>query len=70
MNLPGGMSNFLESSVELMKVMARACGHSHLNKFCKADLATFNMALSQLSGIEYSGFNSEREFHFPELNQE
>ena len=26
------LANFFEASVELMKIMARACGHSHLNQ--------------------------------------
>lgn len=55
------LATFFESSAELMKVMARACGHSHLNEFIRDDLATFDDKLSRLSGVEYSGFNSERE---------
>lgn len=59
-----GLANFFESSVELVKVMARACGHTHLNQFCIEDLATFNATLAQLSGIEYSGFDAGRNFKF------
>ena len=51
---------FFDSSVELMKVMARACGHSQLNEFSHEDIATFNKQLSHLSGIEYSGINTEQ----------
>jgi len=54
------LANFFNSSVELMTVMARACGHSHLNEFSHDDLATFDSKLAQLSGIEFSGFNPER----------
>jgi len=54
------LANFFNASVELMKVMARACGHSHLNQFTKKDLATFNYELAQLSGIEFSGFDVKR----------
>ncbi len=54
------LANFFESSVELMQVMARACGHSHLNEFNKDDLATFNHELSKLSGIAFSGFDADR----------
>lgn len=54
------LANFFNSSVELMKVMARACGYSHLNQFNKDDLATFDAALAQLSGIEFSGFDAKR----------
>jgi glutamate synthase domain-containing protein 2 len=54
------LASFFDSSVELMKVMARACGHSHLNEFSHEDIATFNKQLSHLSGIEYSGINTEQ----------
>jgi len=54
------LSNYLNSSVELMKLMARACGHSHLNEFKHEDIATFDHTLSQLSGINFSGFDPER----------
>ncbi len=55
------LNNFFNSSVELMKVMARACGYSHLSQFNKDDLATFDPVLAQMSGIEFSGFDPERE---------
>ncbi|MCL4128736.1 UNVERIFIED_CONTAM: hypothetical protein GTU68_037688 [Idotea baltica] len=55
------LASFFDSSVELMKVMARACGHSHLNEFSHEDIATFNKQLSHLSGIDYSGVDTERD---------
>jgi len=54
------LANFFDASVELMKVMARACGHAHLNGFSREDLATFEPGLAQLAGIEFSGFDPER----------
>ncbi len=58
------LATFFESSVALMKVMARACGHSRFDEFSLEDLATFDEKLARLSGIEYSGvsstFNLER----------
>jgi len=54
------LGNFFNSSVELMNVMARACGHSSLNEFCLNDLATFDRQLSELSGIAFSGFDPNR----------
>ncbi len=54
------LANYLNSSVELMKVMARACGHSHLNEFNPEDIATFDLKLAQLSGINFSGFDATR----------
>ncbi len=50
------LQNFFNASVELMQVMARACGHNHLNQFNKDDLATWNRDMAMLSGINYSGF--------------
>ena len=52
------LHNFFDASVELMKVMARACGHDALNKFDKDDLATWHREMALLSGIKYSGINS------------
>jgi methylamine---glutamate N-methyltransferase subunit C len=51
------LHNFFHTSVELMKVMARACGHDDLSKFNRNDLATWHREMSLLSGIEYSGFD-------------
>jgi len=53
------LATFFASSVELMKVMARACGHSRLDEFSLDDLATFDAKLAQLSGVAFSGFSSE-----------
>ncbi len=50
------LKNFFEASAELMKVMARACGHDSLSSFNKEDLATWNREMALLSGIKYSGF--------------
>ena len=55
------LTNFFNSSVELMKVMARACGYSHVDQFNQDDLATFDPVLAQLSGIEFSGFDAKRQ---------
>ena len=51
------LHNFFTSSVELMRVMARACGHDALSKFNKNDLATWHREMALLSGIEYSGYD-------------
>jgi hypothetical protein len=40
---------------ELMKLMARACGHDHLSGFCLDDISTWHLDLSRLAGIPYSG---------------
>lgn len=50
------LATFFAASVELMSVMARACGHDHLSKFTKTDLATWNHDMARLSGVRYSGY--------------
>jgi glutamate synthase domain-containing protein 2 len=50
------LKNFFEASTELMKVMARACGHHSLGDFNANDLATWHREMAMLSGIKYSGF--------------
>ncbi len=49
------LARFLNSSVELMKVMARACGHDNLNQFNLADITTWNRNMADLSGVRYGG---------------
>lgn len=51
--------NFFSASVELMQVMARACGHDALSQFDKADLATWHQEMARLSGVQYSGVASD-----------
>jgi glutamate synthase domain-containing protein 2/CDGSH-type Zn-finger protein len=54
------LSNFFSATIELMQVMARACGHTHLNEFSKDDLASWDKSLAELAGIEWSGFDPDR----------
>ena len=49
------LNRFLRASVELMQVLARACGHHHLNEFNIDDLTTFDRDMAYLTGIEYGG---------------
>jgi glutamate synthase domain-containing protein 2 len=49
------LTNFFEASVELMQVMARACGHDHLSKFSIDDLTTWKRDMADLSGVAYGG---------------
>ncbi len=49
------LCNFFSASVELMSVLARACGHTHLREFCAEDLTTFNREMAHLTGISYGG---------------
>jgi glutamate synthase domain-containing protein 2 len=49
------LRNFLEATVHLMQVLARACGHSHLNQFCLDDLTTYQRDMAYLTGLRYGG---------------
>ncbi|MGK0297401.1 MAG: glutamate synthase domain-containing protein 2 [Gammaproteobacteria bacterium] len=49
------LAQFFETSIELMKILARACGHNHLNKFNELDLTTWKKEMAELSGVEFSG---------------
>jgi glutamate synthase domain-containing protein 2 len=49
------LNRFLRASVELMQVLARACGHRRLRDFTLDDLTTFDREMAQLSGIAYGG---------------
>ena len=51
------LNNFFRASTELMQVMARACGHDHLNKFCVDDLTTWDRDMAHLTGIAYGGLS-------------
>ncbi len=47
--------NFFTASTELMKVMARACGHDHLNKFNRNDITSWKKEMAELTGIRFAG---------------
>ena len=49
------LNNFFRAATELMQVMARACGHDHLNKFCIDDLTTWDREMAHLTGVAYGG---------------
>ncbi|MEO1035359.1 MAG: glutamate synthase-related protein [Pseudomonadota bacterium] len=49
------LARYFHASIELMQVLARACGHDHLSKFCRDDLTTFDRQMSELTGIAYGG---------------
>ena len=53
------LNNFFRAATELMQVMARACGHDHLNKFCIDDLTTWQREMAHLTGISYNGVTEE-----------
>ncbi len=47
--------NFFTSTVELMKVLARGCGHRHLSEFVQEDLTTWKRDIAHLTGVHYAG---------------
>ena len=49
------LHKFFSATVELMSVLARACGHTHLSEFCTDDLTTFDREMHHLTGIAYGG---------------
>ena len=52
------LNRFFRASTELMQVLARACGHTHLNQFCIDDLTTWKRDMAYLSGVQYAGVQS------------
>ncbi|MEZ5332777.1 MAG: glutamate synthase-related protein [Thermoanaerobaculia bacterium] len=49
------LARFLHASVELMKVLARACGHDRLSAFRREDLTTWKRDVAYLTGVDYGG---------------
>ena len=49
------LHKFFCATVELMSVLARACGHTSLSQFCTDDLTTFDRDMAHLTGIAYGG---------------
>jgi glutamate synthase domain-containing protein 2 len=52
------LERFFGASVDLMKVLARAAGHRHLNDFNANDLTTFKRDMCELTGVAYGGVAS------------
>jgi glutamate synthase domain-containing protein 2 len=49
------LKNWFQASVELMKVLARACGHEKLADFTVSDLTTWKRDIAYLTGVPYGG---------------
>jgi len=45
------LARFLRSSTALMQVLARACGHDHLSRFNRNDLAAWRRDMQELTGL-------------------
>jgi glutamate synthase domain-containing protein 2 len=48
------LATYLSATTELMQVLARACGHSHLRDFSSRDLTTWKRDIADLTGVTYA----------------
>jgi glutamate synthase domain-containing protein 2/nitrite reductase/ring-hydroxylating ferredoxin subunit len=53
------LARFFDASVELMQVMARACGHHHLSGFDTDDLVAWKREMADLSGVRFAGVGAQ-----------
>jgi len=49
------LARYFGASVELMQVLARACGHDSLAGFTQYDLTTWKREMADLSGLKFAG---------------
>jgi methylamine---glutamate N-methyltransferase subunit C len=49
------LQNWFEATIQLMKVLARACGHERLDQLALRDLTTFDVDTARLAGVPYAG---------------
>jgi methylamine---glutamate N-methyltransferase subunit C len=49
------LARFFGASVDLMKILARACGHARLGDFRQEDLTTWKREMAELSGVAFGG---------------
>ncbi|MEX5728322.1 glutamate synthase domain-containing protein 2/CDGSH-type Zn-finger protein [Rhodovulum iodosum] len=49
------LARYFGASVELMQVLARACGHDKLSDLSQRDLATWKREMADLSGVRFAG---------------
>ncbi|HBZ45197.1 MAG TPA: glutamate synthase [Maritimibacter sp.] len=52
------LARFFDASTEMMKALARACGHDALDQFRKFDITTFDRNIADLTGIRYAGIDA------------
>ena len=53
------LARYFGASVELMQVLARACGHDDLSKLCIDDITTWKREMADLSGVRFAGVVSK-----------
>ncbi|MDP5361655.1 MAG: FMN-binding glutamate synthase family protein, partial [Paracoccaceae bacterium] len=49
------LNRYFGASVELMQVLARACGHHSLSDFTTYDITTWKREMADLTGIKFGG---------------
>lgn len=49
------LARWFGATVDLMKILSRACGHDHLRDFEQDDLCTWDRDLAYLTGVAYAG---------------
>jgi glutamate synthase domain-containing protein 2 len=49
------LTRWFEATTELMKVLARACGHTALSDFSADDLTTWKREVADLTGVRWAG---------------
>ena len=54
------LRNYLLATVELMQVLARACGHDRLGAFNPNDLTTWKREIADLTGVAWAGAAPKR----------
>jgi len=51
------LHKYLNATADLLKVIARACGHDDISKFVQSDLSTFDWNMHKLTGISFAGYH-------------
>ena len=49
------LTRYLEATIELMQVLARACGHAKLGDFTAEDLTSWKKDVAALAGVRFAG---------------
>jgi nitrite reductase/ring-hydroxylating ferredoxin subunit len=49
------LHRYLVATVELMRLLARACGHDRLSAFSRDDLSTWKREVAELAGVRFAG---------------
>ncbi|MDV7143592.1 glutamate synthase-related protein [Tropicimonas sp. TH_r6] len=52
------LARYFGASVELIQVLARACGHSSLSDFHHDDITTWKRDMAELSGVKFAGLGA------------